>query len=169
MRAPQIYSEFWLGILSYDVATYLYLLFFRLGNHFCSLKPGVNPCFPSYHAVITTCVETVDDWNIKGSAWPIGHDVVNLILCRPIRRDPCPSSVWWLLEKGVHNLCRSANSTSITPLLFFVLIPYEPVHASLISPEATLALKYPTILLCTLLFMMILSVSSYTFSISSSG
>ena len=53
---------------------------FWLGDHFSSLKLGVNPCFPSYHAMITTRVETVDDWNIKEDVWPIRHDVVNLVL-----------------------------------------------------------------------------------------
>ena len=37
--------------------TCIYL--FRLGYHICSLKLSVNPCSPSYHAMITTRVETV--------------------------------------------------------------------------------------------------------------
>ena len=49
--------------VSYDGATYLYLPFLA-GDHFCSLKLGVNPCFPSYHAMITTRVATVDDWSV---------------------------------------------------------------------------------------------------------
>ena len=39
--------------------TRIYL--FWWDDHFCSLKLGVNPCFFSHHAMITTCVETVDD------------------------------------------------------------------------------------------------------------
>ena len=50
---------------------------FRLNNHFCSLKPGVNPGFPSYQVMVTTYVE---GWRIKEDVRPIHYDVVNLIL-----------------------------------------------------------------------------------------
>ena len=61
MQALQIYSGFRLGILSYDVATYLYLPFSAKATIFALSNFGINPCFPSYHAMITTRVETVDD------------------------------------------------------------------------------------------------------------
>ena len=151
--------------------TSIYL--FRLGDLFCSLKLAINPCSPSYHAMITTRVEAVDDWNIKEDVWPIRHDVINLVLRCSIWRDSCPSSVQSLLEKKLFiilNLCRSALSTSISPLLFLAPVPYDPVHVSVISSGPTLALKSPiTILQCALLFMMMLSISSYIFSITSSG
>ena len=42
-----------------------------------------HPCFPSYHAMITARVETVDDWNIKKDVLPIRYDAVNHVLFYP--------------------------------------------------------------------------------------
>ena len=96
--------------------------FFRLGDHFFSLKLGVNPCFSSYHAMITH-VETVDDWNIKEDVWPIRHDAVNLILHCPIWRDLCPPSVQWLLEKmylNDHTIKCSSSTYTLKKGLWWV-------------------------------------------------
>ena len=169
--APQIYAAFRLGILSYDVATYLY--FFRLGDHVCSLKHGVSPCFSSYQTMVTSCVHTVEDRCVKEDVGHIPHHVINLVLFCLIWTDPCPSSVWLLLEKGGYDLkiCAVQQNPLAYCLSCFLFLYHTSkyVYVSLISPEGTLALKPSiTTLQCALLFIM-MSNFSFSFSISSSG
>ena len=67
-----------------------------LGDHFCSLQPDVNPCFPSYQAMITTRVETVDNWNIKKY---LGFPLLCNQSCSSLSR----------LERSMYTVCSVAS------------------------------------------------------------
>ena len=88
--------ESWLGSFSPNLCCnlLLYCSLFRLGDHILALLQtwGSILAFP-HHAMITTRVETVNNWNIKEDVWPIRHDVVNLLHCPHLERSMHAPSV----------------------------------------------------------------------------
>ena len=66
MRVSQIYAGFRLGILSYDVATYVYLFFG--GASILVLSNLVSDlAFLFCQTMVTSSVQTAEEWHVK--AW----------------------------------------------------------------------------------------------------